>query len=84
MVSNEVERVCGCSGKIRPLAVPELLADGRPNMPSQVIRDTPSGFPAFTPYPAFVEGETLLSPPYLETFFAFYDDYMRPFTFAMN
>lgn len=72
------------ASKVRPLALPEFLADGRPNMPSQVIRDTPSGFSAFTPYPAFVEGETPLSKPYLETFFAFYDGYMRPIIFAMK
>ena len=62
---------------MRPLDIPKLHPDGRPDTSSQVIRDTPTGSPALTSYGAFLEGKNHL-PAYLESFFAFYDDYMRP------
>ena len=62
---------------LRPLAVPKLHPDGRPNMSSQDIRDTPTGFPAFTHYASYIEDKPLF-PAYLESFFTFYDDYMKP------
>lgn len=72
--------------KIRPLGIPKPRSKGRPHMSSQVIRNTPIGFPTFTPYSAYVEDEPHPPDwvPYLETFFAFYDDYMRPSIFAME
>jgi len=72
--------------KIRPLGIPKPRSKGRPYLGSQVIRNTPIGFPTFTPYSAYVEDEPHPSNwlPYFETFFAFYDDYMRPIIFAME
>lgn len=66
------------ASRLRPLRPPALRPDGRPDRSSAVVYDA-SGALAFTDYSEALEGE----PPcpgasYLETFFAFYDDYMRP------
>lgn len=65
--------------RLRPLAVPKLRPDGRPDLSSPVIYG-PVGLPVFPPYSAPLEGEppSPAPTPYLETFFAFYDDYLRP------
>ncbi len=69
--------------KTKSLATTKLSENGRPSVPSQVIFDTPSGFPSLTPYSTIIEGATY-SRPYIESFFAFYDDYMRPIIFALE
>lgn len=71
--------------KLRPLAVPRLKPDGRPDLSSPVVYDH-TGLPAFPPYVAPLESNPPSSPamPYLETFFAFYDDYMRPIIAAQE
>ncbi len=74
------------TAKLRPLAVPKLRADGRPNLSSAVVYG-PAGLPLFTDYSAPLEGEPHSPPaptPYLESFFAFYDDYMRPMIAAVE
>jgi hypothetical protein len=69
--------------KTKSLAITKLNENGRPSIKSQVIYDTPIGFPALTPYSTIIE-EATYSEPYLETFFAFYDDYVRPIIFALE
>jgi len=73
-------RFAEAARRVRPLAVPRLLADGSPELPSPVVHTHPSGLPGFPPYPATVEGDppSPTATPYLETFFSHYDDYMRP------
>ena len=69
--------------KTKSLAITKLTENGRPSIKSQVTFDTPTGFPALTPYSTIIE-EVTYSKPYLETFFSFYDDYMRPIIFAIE
>jgi hypothetical protein len=73
------------TARLRPLAVPKLGPDGRPHLPSAVVYG-PTGLPLFTDYSAPLEGEppSPAPTPYLETFFAFYDDYMRPMIAAVE
>lgn len=71
------ERYESVTRRLRPLAVPKLRPNGRPELSSPVVYDH-VGVPVFPPYTKPVEGEPPSTTPYLETFFAFYDDYMRP------
>lgn len=69
------------AARLRPLSVPNLRTDGHPDMPSAVVYGPGlKAFPVLTAYTAPVEGQppSPAPTPYLETFFAFYDDYMRP------
>ena len=73
------ERFEAVTARLRPLAVPKLRPDGRPDRSSAVVYG-PAGLPLLTDYVAPLEGEppSPARTPYLETFFAFYDDYLRP------
>ncbi len=63
----------------KPLAIPKLSNDGSVKMKSSVFTG-PTGFPSFANYTLPIEGSIPLkiSEPYLEDFFAFYDDLLRP------
>jgi len=61
------------------LKVPHLNKDGRPHLRSAVFRG-PGGIPTFPPYSLPLEGTSTASKkePYLESFFAHYDEILRP------
>src|SRR5262245_31506028 len=67
------------SAAVRPLAVPSLSQDGRPQRASAVFQG-PGGGVSFAPYTLPLEGPLPMeiSEPYLEDFFAFYDEILRP------
>lgn len=79
------QRFAEAAAKLRPLGVPELRSDGRPHLPTPALPG-PGGSWLFPPYAAPFEAEQPNPPgtPYLETFFAFYDEYMRPIIAAVE